>query len=102
MNRFVDYFKRQIEWSQKTFGPGWRSKGICAHIRKEVDEVEANPTDLFEWVDIMILAMDGYWRHGGDPAELLDFLQIKQDRNMAREWPDWRTVPEDQAIEHKR
>ena len=29
-------------------------------------------------------------------------LVAKQDKNERREWPDWRTVPKDRAIEHKR
>lgn len=32
------------------------------------------------------------------PSELV----AKQERNEARDWPDWRTVPEGQAIEHIR
>jgi hypothetical protein len=99
---FLDYYRRQIEWSRKTFGPGRRSNGIVSHIRKELLEIEADPDDLTEWVDVVILAMDGFWRHGGDPKDLLGFLLLKQERNMARQWPDWREIGEDQAIEHRR
>lgn len=99
---FTDYFVRQVEWSLKTFGPAARTKGILEHIRKELGEVESAPYDLMEWIDIMILAMDGYHRHGGDPRKLFELLQRKQTKNFARVWPDWRTRSEDQAIEHDR
>lgn len=98
----VEYIKRQWAWSKETFGPALRTRGIIDHITKELREVEAKPHDLSEWVDIVILAMDGFWRHGGKPEDLLPAMQAKQDKNFARKWPDWRTVPEGKAIEHDR
>lgn len=102
MTTIEAYHHRQIDWSRQTFGPGKRTKGICDHIRKEADEAEAKPHDLSEWVDLMILAMDGFWRHGGEPEDLMPMLLAKQKKNMARTWPDWRTMSEDKAIEHDR
>ena len=98
----VSYLHRQWAWSKETFGPALRTKGIVQHITKELREIEAEPHDLAEWVDVIILAMDGFWRHGGKPEDLLPAMQAKQDRNFARTWPDWRTIGEDQAIEHDR
>lgn len=98
----VSYLHRQWAWSRETFGPALRTKGIVQHITKELREIEAEPHDLAEWVDVIILAMDGFWRHGGKPEDLLPAMQAKQDRNFARTWPDWRTMGEDQAIEHDR
>lgn len=98
----VAYLERQWSWSKETFGPALRTKGIVQHITKELREIEADPHDLAEWVDVIILAMDGFWRHGGKPSDLLPAMQAKQDRNFARTWPDWRTMGEDQAIEHDR
>jgi hypothetical protein len=98
----VAYLHRQWAWSKETFGPALRTKGIVQHITKELREIEAEPHDLAEWVDVIILAMDGFWRHGGKPEDLLPAMQAKQDRNFARTWPDWRTMGEDQAIEHDR
>lgn len=98
----VSYLHRQWTWSKETFGPALRTKGIVQHITKELREIEAEPHDLAEWVDVIILAMDGFWRHGGKPEDLLPAMQAKQDKNFARQWPDWRTIGEDQAIEHDR
>lgn len=55
-------WERAMEWSEKTFGPGMRTEGITAHIRKELLEIEEDPNSLEEWIDVMILAFDGAWR----------------------------------------
>ena len=99
---FVEYISRHIRWSIKTFGPGKRTNGVVAHIRKELMEVEADPEDIFEWADIIVLALDGAWRSGFTAEEIIDALQKKQDKNIARKWPDWRKFTEDQPIEHVR
>lgn len=96
------HLERQIRWSRNTFGPGRRTKGVIDRIRKELIEVEADPFDVGEWVDVIILALDGAWRHGAQPQEIIDALRAKQARNELRSWPDWRTASEDHAIEHVR
>ena len=102
VERIESYLARQIEWSRNTFGPALRTKGVIDHIRKELSEIEADPHDLSEWIDVVILAMDGFWRHGGSAADFLPRLLTKQQKNMARNWPDWRDRSEDHAIEHDR
>lgn len=98
------HIAHQREWSTATFGPrDLRGPlGPLAHIRKELDEVAADPTDLEEWVDVLILAFDGAWRAGHEPQQIIDGIKAKQAKNEARDWPDWRGVPADQAIEHVR
>lgn len=92
----------QREWSGETFGPGNRLAGILDHIRKELIEVEQNPRDVSEWVDVVILAFDGAWRAGHEPEAIVAALEAKYAKNRARTWPDWRTAPEGAAIEHVR
>ena len=99
---FYAHLERQREWSAKTFGPGDRRQGVIDHIRKELVEIEESNGDLAEWIDVVILALDGCWRSGADPQEIIDALAAKQLRNERREWPDWRTMPADKAIEHVR
>lgn len=41
---FSAHLQRQREWSEGTFGPGMRTAGVCDHIRKELCEVEADPS----------------------------------------------------------
>jgi hypothetical protein len=98
----ADHLVRQREWSRRTFGPGPRAAGVVAHIRKELEEVEAAPSDVTEWADVVILALDGAWRAGHEPQTIIDAIKAKQARNEAREWPDWRTASPDAPIEHSR
>lgn len=106
MNRatfdLIGHLVRQREFSERTFGPGMCTAGVVDHIRKELIEIEAKPTDLDEWVDVILLAFDGAWRTGADPVDIVAALVGKQMRNERRTWPDWRTAPAGKAIEHDR
>jgi hypothetical protein len=99
---FHAHLARQAAWSAKTFGPGPRTAGVCDHIRKELREIEADPTDLCEWIDVVILALDGAWRCGGTPEQIINAIVAKQTKNEGRNWPDWRTADPNKAIEHDR
>jgi hypothetical protein len=109
-NYLTKFLAVQIEWSSKTFGPGRRTKGICDHIRKELEEIEQDPKDWKEWIDVLILGLDGFWRalfvelmenrpsvpdyEVGAPTDHLDYLVqslesalgAKQSKNLARAW----------------
>lgn len=93
---------RQRDFSQKAYGPGARTRAVIDHIRKELLEIEADPADISEWVDVIILGFDGAWRAGWEPADIVRALVAKQTKNEARVWPDWRTADPDKAIEHDR
>jgi hypothetical protein len=98
----IAHLHRQRAFSHKTFGPGARAKGVVDHIRKELVEIEADPTDITEWIDVVLLALDGAWRCGAEPEQIAAALQAKQTKNENRQWPDWRTQSPDRAIEHAR
>ena len=98
----IAHLRRQIAFSGRTFGPGSRAGGIVAHITKELDEIKAAPGDLAEWVDVILLALDGAWRTGASPEAVVTALAAKQAKNETRSWPDWREMPEDGPIEHVR
>ena len=100
----VTYLDRQQAWSAETFGPAEvrGHRGVLDHIRKELVEIEAEPGDVTEWADLIILAFDGAWRSGHSPADTIAAIKAKQERNEARTWPDWRTADPDKAIEHVR
>jgi hypothetical protein len=102
----ISHLRRQIEFSTRTFGPGDRVHGVCDHIRKELKEVvgeaDAGRTVLHEWVDVIILALDGAWRSGSTPEQIAAAIVAKQTKNEGRRWPDWRTADQTKAIEHDR
>lgn len=98
----IAHLKTQIEFSLKTFGPGTRTSGVVDHIRKELREIEQDPLDLEEWIDVIILACDGAWRAGFTAEQVAEQLAAKLAKNMRRQWPDWRTADPGKAIEHVR
>lgn len=98
----VNHLHRQIAFSERTFGPGARTAGVCDHIRKELIEVQESGGSLAEWVDVIILALDGAWRSGATPEHIAEAVQAKQCKNEGRKWPDWRTQDQTKAIEHDR
>lgn len=91
----------RAQWSVETFGPGDRYAGVIAHIRKELNEIEAAPDDLEEWIDVILLALDGAFRSAGaDGREIVAALVAKHEKNRARRWPDWRTLSPGEVSEH--
>lgn len=105
---------RQMAFSHATFGPGTRTDGVIDHIQKELVEVAESGGHPNEWVDVVILALDGMTRSVAftdgatrqDPDWVADFvcrrLIAKQTQNETRIWPDWRTAAPGKAIEHDR
>lgn len=99
---FVAHLERQRVFSERIFGPGMRTKMVVDHIRKELVEIEANPSDITEWVDVILLAFDGAWRSGATPMQIAAAIEAKQTKNEGRIWPDWRNSDPNKAIEHDR
>lgn len=98
----IEHIKRQQKFSLETFGPGSRTKGLIDHIKKELKEIEADPLSLEEWVDLILLSLDGAWRAGHSPLSICCGLEWKLTINEKRQWPDWHTAEPDKAIEHVR
>lgn len=101
----VGFLLDQCSFSAMTFGPGERLQGISDHIRKELNEVamaSPGPERQGEWIDVVMLALDGAWRSGMGPKTIFYGLQRKLEKNKARTWPDWRTADPNKAIEHDR
>lgn len=89
------------EWSRDTFGPTPRTVGITKHIEKECEEIRAVPHDREEWIDILILAWDGYWRAGGSTQGLTEDLRQKVLKIFQRRYPPG-PYSDDELIEHVR
>lgn len=104
MSKVIDvaYLEKQIKFSERTFGPGLRTRGLSDHVRKELVEIEDKPQDTEEWVDVVMLGLDGAWRSGASPQAILNLIHAKLEKNISRTWPDWRFASDDTAIEHDR
>lgn len=106
----IKHLERQIKFSKKNFGPAKGIDGVVDHIKKELKEIEAAPDDLEEWIDIIILGLDGAWRcvatndSRAKPEDMsraiVSMLEFKQRKNEKRKWPDWRTAEPGKAIQH--
>lgn len=96
----IKHLYRQREFSLRTFGDGARTQGVIDHIRKELIEIEDKPHDVFEWIDVVLLDLDGAWRAGYSPEAIANAISTKQLKNENRQWPDWRTTDPNKAIEH--
>lgn len=99
---FLEYVQRHVHWSLQTFHSAnrWDYDRLCRHIEKELEEIRRHPSDCEEWIDVIILAIDGAFRSGHSPAEIALTLRRKQDKNIQRTW----IIPEDPTIpiEHNR
>jgi hypothetical protein len=82
----TEIIERQKKFSEKTFGPGKLTANLCAHIKSEIEEIEDAPWDVYEWVDVIILALDGAWRNGFTPEQIVQAIEVKQTVNESREW----------------
>lgn len=115
----IAHMTRQFAFSRGTFGPGPRTKGVIAHIKKEFVEIEKeydkDPLSrkaCEEWVDVAILALDGLMRSIKHADSKMDSFQVaetavslivrKQGINEDRDWPNWRDSHDDKPIEHDR
>lgn len=98
----VAHLRRQAEFSERTFGPGARVAAVCDHVGKELIEVQQSGGALAEWIDVIILGLDGAWRSGATPEQIAAAIEAKQTKNEGRRWPDWRAADPEKAIEHVR
>lgn len=103
------HLTNQIIFSRNTFGPGTNRERLLAHLAKEIEETRESNGDSSEWVDILILALDGLTRQiahvdGYNPEanaqRACEILKQKQTINENRKWPDWRTTAPSAPIEH--
>ena len=111
---FMDFLINKARWSLDTFGTGARTKGLTEHIRKELLEIEEAPEDLLEWIDVFMLATDGFWRaytahHTSEEEITYDVLEraaekfcylmmYKDNLNRSRKWP--KPTSQDHCNEH--
>lgn len=92
---FSDFQRDVYEWAQRTF-PGSTLAAKLAHLRRELDEIQQQPTDAHEWADAFLILLHGAASYGHD---LLAAAREKFALVQQRKWgaPDAQGV-----IEHVR
>lgn len=78
----------QTPWSQTTFGSDTpeSSRKPTLHMRKEVDEILANPDDITEYADVLLLLIDAARRRGFVFSDLVQAAIAKHEICKTREW----------------
>lgn len=91
--RMFDLIRDHGDWSQKTFGKdselieGFRGTiGAADHLEKEAREIQANPGDIAEHADALLLLLDIVRRAGYSIFDLLKAAEDKMVVNKARKW----------------
>ena len=76
-------------WSEETFGTrAVRGPiGPLKHLRKEAKEAIAEPGDIKEYADCIILIIDACWRAGFTPSQMEAAVNRKVTENKLRSYP---------------
>lgn len=77
------------DWSQRTFGIDSERGpvGVLKHLKKEADEAIADPKDLKEYADCLILILDASRRAGFEMEQLFEAALEKIELNKIRTYP---------------
>lgn len=84
---FVDWCDRTNRWAGSVFGDEVDVSGVIKHLEEEVQEAADDPDEIYEWCDIIFLAVDGARRRGFTPEEIGQALEEKLQINIDRQWP---------------
>jgi Protein of unknown function (DUF550) len=87
--RIEDVAARLSIWSQRTFGSdAVRGPiGPLQHLKRECDEAIANPGDVEEFADVLLLTLDASRRAGFSLNALVAAAYAKVEKNEQRAWP---------------
>lgn len=99
MSEFRRFQIEQGRWSDTTFGLHNSPEGCIAHLAKEVKELAANPYDLTEQADCLMLLLDANRRSGFTADDLLAAAWDKLEVCRGREWAK---PGADGSVEHVR
>jgi Protein of unknown function (DUF550) len=72
-------------FTDKTFGAS-TPESKARHLSEEALEAAADPSDIIEWADCLILLLDGVRRAGYSTQDLYDAVQRKMEINRNRKW----------------
>lgn len=80
-------WNNQADWAPKVFGTGSEAaKRALAHMREEIGEIEAAPTDVFEYADFLLLLLHTAQCNGVSLDGIIDAAVTKNERNRNAKW----------------
>lgn len=78
-------WNRQNEFQRRVF-PNQTVEAKLKHLKREVDEAMANPSDRLEWADCLLLLFAAAAKQGLTLDDLLIAAHQKIDINNDRQW----------------
>jgi hypothetical protein len=82
---FEQMENERFAWSVETF-PGSTTQSALDHLKDEIKEIEAEPTDLTEYADSLALIMEAAGRAGFTSRQVLIAYRDKMEINRGRKW----------------
>lgn len=73
------------KWAAKTF-PSATTQSALHHLKEEIKEVEADPTDVMEYADMLMLVMEAARLSGFSADDILKAFAQKHEINKSRIW----------------
>ena len=86
------------KWTSEQF-PDQPLSGKFAHLRKELDELEADPSDIVEYADCYMLLID---IAGKNNIRLSDIHRAAGEKLEVNKKRDWGKPNADGSVEHVR
>jgi hypothetical protein len=97
-SRYLQELQDKIAaFNERTF-PGQTVHGVANHLAKEAGELAAEPGDLMEQADVLILLLQVCHKQGVSGSELLRNAFTKVEINEKRDWP--KEPAEDGTFQH--
>jgi hypothetical protein len=82
---FQDIAREHLEWTQSTF-PDLETQSALEHLKDEIKEIEAEPTDAIEYADALGLLLEAACRSGVSVENILEAFRDKIQVNKVRKW----------------
>ncbi len=71
---------QQPNFSVSTFGPDSIYQKVLDIVRHELKEMDVNPSEMTEWLDLVLLSLDDAWLVNHSPEKIAQQLRARHDR----------------------
>lgn len=85
MHRLRKFQHDTFQWAKATF-PEATTETCFNHLKREIKEILADPSDMTEWADGLMLYLQAASYSGVNVDELLPYMQDKFAVNKQRDW----------------
>tara|TARA_Y100000593_G_scaffold83521_1_gene157477 strand:+ start:11465 stop:11959 length:495 start_codon:yes stop_codon:yes gene_type:complete len=107
-----DHIRKELDEIEDVYSNPENHIDVQPVLSQHSAEAQVHRAAAAEWTDVAILGLDGLtraisaahpdWHFSLVAAKAVEMIVAKQGKNELRDWPDWRTMSADKAIEHDR